>query len=342
MKVALVCNTKKDSYKNFSPDFGSEFDSAETIGAITGALRRYCDEVVVIEADRQFIGRLLKEKVDIVFNIAEGFQGVSREAQVPAILDFLEIPYTGSGVLTLSLCLDKAKTKEILSYHRIPTPAFQLFSSPRDILDPALNFPLIVKPNHEGSAKGIQSSNLVRSTAGLYKKVEEIFEEYRQEVLVEEFIEGREITVGILGMDAPEVLPLLELDFSECRKRGEPFYTWNVKEYQGINSRFPDPKFICPAEVDKKTKTLLEALALRTYRCFDCCDFGRVDIRLDRNNRPFILEVNPLSGLDPKESNIVMMAACAGISYEDLIGRILGSALKRYGENQPLAKKDFV
>ena len=331
MRIALVCNIKKELYKNNSPDFCSEFDSPDTVEAIAEALRNFSDEVINLEADPALLQRLLKEKIDIVFNIAEGFKGVAREAQVPAILEFLEIPYTGSDVLTLSLGLDKAKTKEVLSFNHIPTPSFQLFTSAQEILDPTMNFPLIVKPNHEGSAKGISSSNLVRNSANLYKKVEEIFKQYRQEVLVEEFIEGREITVGIIGNREVEVLPLLEIDLSECKKHGELFYSWNVKEYQGVDPRFPDPKFICPADVDKKTKMLIEALALKSYRSLGCRDFARVDIRLDTDNRPFVIEVNPLSGLDPKESNIVLMAKAAGIAYNELIGRILNLALERYG-----------
>ena len=157
----------------------------------------------------------------MVFNIAEGRCGKFRESEVPAILDYLDIPYTGSNTFSLALALNKALTKKILKAENIPTPNFQLFTKGSQELDPVLKFPLIIKPNCEGSAKGIDISNVVNSKDDLYKKAKEIINSYKQEALVEEFIEGKELTVGILENGKTTILPILEIDFSTCAKSGE-------------------------------------------------------------------------------------------------------------------------
>jgi D-alanine-D-alanine ligase len=211
----------------------------------------------------------------------------------------------------------------------IPTPHFQLFQKGDEDLDRQLQFPLIVKPNCEGSAKGISASNVVTTTDTLYKKIKEVMSIYRHEVLVEEFIDGKELTIGILENGKTTVLPVLEIDFSNCRESGEYFYSWRMKEYQGNTELGLIPQFYCPARLDKETEELVKNTALRTHRALRCFDISRTDIRLGQDNVPYVLEINPLPGLNPQESNFPLMAYAAGMQYDDLIEAILMSALER-------------
>jgi len=267
--------------------------------------------------------------VDMVFNIAEGVKGKFRESEVPAILDYLNIPYTGSNSFSLALALNKSLTKKILKAEKIPTPNFQTFTKGDEKLNPELKFPLIVKPNCEGSAKGIDKSNVVFAEAELYKKIPEIINIYQQEALVEEFIEGRELTVGILENGKVIILPILEIDFSNCKNSGEYFYSWKMKEYQGNAKMGLVPTFHCPARLDEETEKKVKDAALKTHRALGCLDISRTDIRLDKFNTPYVLEINPLPGLDPEDSNFPAMAYAAGMDYEDLIEAILFSASER-------------
>jgi D-alanine-D-alanine ligase len=245
------------------------------------------------------------------------------------VLDYLNIPYTGSDTFSLALALNKTLTKKILKAENIPTPNFQLFVKGTEVLDSDLRFPLIVKPNCEGSAKGINKTNVVHNSADLTLKVKECINIYRQEALVEEFIEGKELTVGILENGKTRVLPILEIDFSNCKKSGEYFYSWKMKEFQGNRELGLVPEFYCPARLNKETEEKIKDVALRTHRAVGCLDISRTDIRLDNNNVPYVLEINPLPGLDPQESNFPIMAYAAGMKYEDLIEAILLSASER-------------
>ncbi len=329
MKIALTYNLKKKD-ETKPPDYFSECDSEETIGAIVTALKTKGHTVEAIDVEYpNLFTYFRKNRVDMVFNIAEGKTGKFRESEVPAVLDYLNIPYTGSDTFSLALALNKTLTKKILVAEHIPTPRYQLFIKGSEPLDPALKFPLIVKPNCEGSAKGIGLSNVVRDSAGLYRKAREIIDHYRQEALVEEFIEGKELTVGILENGKPVILPILEIDFSTCKDSGEYFYSWRMKEYQGDKDLGLNPTFHCPARLDKETEKLVKETALRTHRAVGCFDISRTDIRLSSDNTPYVLEINPLPGLDPRESNFPIMAYAAGMKYEDLIEAIVMSASQR-------------
>jgi D-alanine-D-alanine ligase len=329
MKIALTCNLKeKDSTK--PADYFSEFDSRETVDAIIGALKLKGHTVDLVEANHPDIFSYFKKnRVDMVFNIAEGTSGKFRESEIPALLDYLDIPYTGSNTLSLALALNKALTKKILIAENIPTPRFQVFSKITTELDPALRFPLITKPNREGSAKGISASCVVRDKESLFAKIREIYDAYRQEVLVEEFIGGKELTVGIIENGKPTILPILEIDFSNCEKSGEYFYTWRMKEYQGNEELGLVPRFYCPARLDEETEARVKEVALRTHQAVGCHDISRTDIRLSEDNIPYVLEINPLPGLDPKESNFPIMAYAAGMKYEELIEAIVMNASER-------------
>ena len=329
MKIALTYNLKKKDDSK-PPDYFSEYDSQETVNAIISALKikGHAVEAIDVEHPRLF-SYFSKNCVDMVFNIAEGKRGKFRESEVPAILDYFNIPYTGSNTFSLALALNKALTKKILKAEGIPTPQFQVFKKGNEELDPSLKFPLILKPNCEGSAKGINISNVVNTQDTLFKKIEELIKLYKQEVLVEEFIEGKELTVGILENGKTTILPILEIDFSTCKNSGEYFYSWRMKEYQGNKELGLIPTFHCPARLNKYIEARVKETALRTHHAVGCFDISRTDIRLSKDNVPYVLEINPLPGLNPHESNFPIMAYAAGMKYEDLIEGILISASKR-------------
>jgi D-alanine-D-alanine ligase len=329
MNVALTYNLKKKDTSK-PEDYFSEYDSAETVDAILSALRSRGHSVQSVEADNpNLLSYFKKNRVDMVFNIAEGKHGKFRESEIPAILDWLGIPYTGSNTVSLAIALNKGLTKKILKAENIPTPAFQIFTKGTEQLDPSLKFPLIVKPNCEGSAKGINRANVVQDEQSLYDRMKELMGAYRQEMIVEEFIEGKELTVGILENGKTTVLPILEIDFSTCAKSGEFFYSWRMKEFQGNSDLGLTPTFHCPARLDSATEKLIKETALRTHRAIGCSDISRTDFRLSRDNIPYVLEINPLPGLNPKESNFPIMVYAAGLKYDEMIGAVLESACQR-------------
>ena len=329
----MTYNVKRDVHERDGIPFDreSEFDTPVTIERIVSALCAAGHTVHLVEATADLPQWFLTHEVGLVFNIAEGLHGEHRESQVPAVLESLGIPLTGSGSVTLALALDKAKTKVILEAEGIPTPRWQLFSTPTTPLRRPLTFPLIVKPNREGSAKGIWRESVVRDEVALRRQVAYVLERYRQEALVEEFIEGTELTVGVLG-DVP--LPILEIDFTACQSSGEFFYSWRMKEFQGNASLGLAPELHCPARLDTATATRVQELALRAHRALGCRDLSRTDLRLRADGTPFVLEVNPLPGLSPTESNFPVMAAAAGITHPELIARIVALAATRYGHRR--------
>ncbi len=339
MNVTLVFNLKrKDSDK--PEDYFSEFDSEKTVLSIAEAIKKNGHSVSLVDADQDLYAYFKTHKTDIVFNIAEGKSSHLRESHVPAILDILNVPYTGSGVNTLALALNKAVTKKILRSENIPTPNFQLFYKSNEILDPGLKFPLIVKPNREGSAKGINISNVVPDEKRLLEEVEKIQRFYKQEALVEEFIEGKELTVGILENGKTIILPILEIDFTSCAKSGEYFYSWRMKEFQGNVEMGLNPTFYCPARLDTQIEKAIKEIALRAHHALGCLDMSRTDIRLSKDNIPYVLEVNPLPGLDPEESNFPMMARAAGIEFPEVVKYIISSAISRHKKGEPRIERD--
>lgn len=334
MKVALVYNQiKQEMLTGPSLDRIAELDSSETINYVRKGLISGGNEVILIEADEDVYNKLKKERegIDIVFNIAEGLKGESRESYIPAICEMLGIPYTGSGVLTLALCLNKARTKEILKFYGIPTPHWQVFKSKDDILDPHLEskFPLIMKLLHEGSQVGMSKDSVVYSEEDLRDRVACLVHEYQEPVIVEEFIDGREFTVSILGNEEPIILPIVEAAFETDQKTrlfvpDEPILPFISKEVK-INRKV---RSVCPADIDEDLKGILEKTALNAYRALGCKDWCRVDVRMKKDT-PNVLELNPIAGIDP--SYLLPTAArVAGISYEQLINMILKFAIRRY------------
>jgi D-alanine-D-alanine ligase len=341
MRVGLTYNLKKELSQaegsdRLPPDFYAEYDDIETIVAIQIALTHVHD-VIPIEAVENAFKILKEEKPDIVFNIAEGMKGVSREAQIPAMLEFLQIPYTGSDPLTLSLCLDKVRCKEILFYHHLPTPRFRVLTRANGNANARfLRYPLLVKPCHEGSSKGIYNNSLVYDSKELYSKVKTIFKDYHQPALAEEFLEGKEFTVALLG-NGKEIraLPIVELDFEQLPPNANRIYSYEAKWIWDTVDN-PLKIFRCPAEIDEELEGLIKNLAIRAYRVMRCRDWCRIDFRLDSYGAPHILELNPLPGILPRPENnscFPKAARAAGMNYDQLILEVLHIACKRYGIN---------
>lgn len=329
LRIALLANLKVNApHGTGEPrDRWSELDSERTVEAIAAALRQGGHKVTFLEGDESLYGRLQRGHFDIAFNICEGHRGDSRESHVPAILEMLGIPYTGSKVLCLALTLDKPMAKRILAFHGLPTPRFQVFESACQPMDTSLRYPLFVKPSREGTGMGISASCIVRDDEQLRRQARSLLEVYQEPVLAEEYIEGREITVGLLGNRQLRVFPPLEVDFSTCPAEEQGVYASHIK------SEFYDlPRYWCPAPLTQAQTDELSRLAKAAFRALHCLDMARVDFRLDAHDgeKPYILEINPLPGLCPGVSDMVMQAEAEGISHAQLINAILDAALERY------------
>ena len=313
----------------------AEWDAPTTIAAVESALSAL-GRVVRLEATEDFPERLRQTRPDIVFNIAEGFRGVNREAHVPAICEFFGVPYSGSDPFSLTLCLDKARTKETLTFHGIPTPRFAVVENLRDIesLTADLQLPLFVKPLHEGSSKGITDSNLCWDRNHLARQTKFLLENYRQPVLVEQYLPGKEFTCAVLGNgDEATVLPIVGMNFESLPKGALPIYSFDAK-FVWDRPEKPLEIFQCPARITKKLQASIERVTLDAFRVLGCRDWARIDVRLDAAGNPNVLEVNPLPGIlpDPADNSCLPKAArAAGIGYDELIQSCLKLAATRQG-----------
>ena len=313
----------------------AEWDSPATIAAVETALSKL-GKIVRIEATEEFPERLRAIRPDIVFNIAEGFHGVNRESHVPAICEFFGIPYSGSDPFTLTLCLDKARAKETLSFHGIPTPKFAVVENLADVDERtfSLQLPLFIKPLHEGSSKGITDGNLCWDRDHLVAQTKFLLENYHQPVLVEEYLPGKEFTCGVLGNgNEAVVLPLVGMNFEALPKGALPIYSFDAKFVWDRPER-PLEIFQCPAKISRELQVAIERVVLDAYRVLGCRDWARIDVRLDSAGNPNILEVNPLPGIlpDPAENSCLPKAArAAGIGYDELIQSCLRFAAARQG-----------
>lgn len=284
--------------------------------------RKY--EVVKILADEKIIEYLIESKIDLAFNLSTGIRGESRQSQIPSILEMLGISYVGSGILAHALALDKSMAKQIFTYHNISTPAFQIFHTHNEQLNAHLKFPLIVKPACEGSGYGIHKDSVVYNKKDLEKKAEELLQKYRPPVLVEEFIEGREFTVGIIGNGMDKIiLPIMEINFDDIPEKYGKFNTFIVK-----TELEEQTKFICPAQVSVALEQAIKDEVSRAFDALGCRDISRADIRV-KNNQPYVIEINSLPGLKPGYSDLTKMALEAGVAYDDLIFMIVDNAMKR-------------
>ncbi len=304
-------------------DAQEEFDSPATIEAIAEVLRGLGHDVVKLGDGRDLLERLLAAPVDFVFNFAEG-QGISRsrEARVPAVLEMLRIPYTGSDPLTLAVTLDKDVAKRLVASAGVAVPAGVVIASdkdPRRALErQAFAFPAIVKPAWEGSSKGIRNKCLVNSSTQLLEVVESLRRDHRQPVLVEEFIEGDEITVGMVGNNPPQIIGIMRV--VPLRRRERFVYSLEVKRDYRRQVRYE-----CPASLPGEVTVAIEEAARAAWQVLGCRDVARVDFRL-REGRPYFLEVNPLPGLHPLDSDLVIMGSMVGWSHARLVETIFEAA----------------
>lgn len=345
-RVALLANLKVNAphWEGMPEDQWDDLDSEKTINIILQAIRNGGYECEFFEGNFKIIQDLPEYKPDICFNICEGYYGDSREAHIPSILEMLRIPYTGSRVLTLALSLDKPMTKRILDFHALPTPPFQTFERADEPLDPTLRFPLFVKPSREGTSMGVSLKSVVKNKKELYEQVEHIMGRYSQPALVEEYIEGREITVGMVGnlhgpiarriphdVNLPRVqsglrfLPPMEVDL-------KPYLLTDAVYSNRLKVALAeDLNYVCPAPLDEDMVDELNWLAAAVFRVLGSLDVARVDFRLDVNDnwKPYILEINPLPGLS-SISDLVIAAKADDVSQEELIVMILETALERH------------
>ncbi len=324
IKIGMTYDLR-DEYlaRNYSAEETAELDTRETIEGIEESLRALGHEPCRIGGVHSLVEQLAAgERWDIVFNIAEGMFGLSREAQIPALLDAYRIPYTFSDPMVLGLTLHKGMTKHVLKNIGVPTADFLILNTMEDLKDLSLPFPLFVKPAAEGTGKGISDRSLVHNRTDLESICAELLEAYRQPVLVETFLPGREFTVGIIGTgSAATAFKPMEVVFNQELSGASYSYETKKNYLDRVEYRL----------IDGKLGSACEEVALAAWRGLGCRDGGRIDIRLDAAGIPNFIEVNPLAGLNPVDSDLPILCRLSGISYKELIGRIMDSALERTG-----------
>jgi len=326
VRIGLAYNVKPaDPPPGLPEDAFEEFDSEETVGHIRNGLASLGHEVLLLPAGPAVIDRLRAERPDLVFNIAEGEGGRCREAHLPALLEMLGIPYVGSDPLTLCVTLDKPVAKRLAASEGFPTPAFRCCRAPEELREGDLSFPVIVKPAFEGSSKGVRLASRAATIGEARKMIGFVLGTYGQEALVEEFVPGPEVTVGLVGNGTPRVIGQLEI-----RPRKIPpaefVYSLEVKR-----DYLAQVEYLCPPSLPRETVDRIGAHATGIYRALGCRDFSRIDFRIDARGVPQFLECNPLPGLSPGYGDLPIMAERMGIAYVSLLSEILGSALSRLG-----------
>jgi len=324
--VGLTYDLKTDyEFKEGDPpDANAEFDHPLTIGVIVRAIQNCGFKVKKIGNAANLSEKINNLDVDIVFNISEGLSGRNRESQVPILLEMADVPFVGSDGLTLALTLDKVMAKKVFIAENIPTPKFfEIKSTDTLINSDHLKFPQIVKPRFEGSSKGLSDDSRVENIDGLKKQADYIITTYKQPALIEEFISGQEFTVAIIGNYNPEVMPLVQIKIDGRLKLNDKFYTFARITSDRL-------EYICPARISHDLNKKISDIALKVYNAVECRDFGRVDFRVDKDGRPYVLEINPLPSLST-EDVFSVVAKEIGITYDEIIGKILNTALKRYG-----------
>ena len=292
-------------------------------------------EYLHVEADETAFESLRRLRPDLVLNRAEGIRGESRESHIPAICEMLGIPYTGAGIMSTAICLDKPTTKKILEFHGIRTAPFQVLFEKGEKIDPKLRYPLILKPSHEGSSMGINIDNVVHDEKGLRRKLAEMLGAYRQPILAEEFIDGREFSVGIVGNhldgEEPRVLPIFEVDFSRFAPELGTVLGQKAKTIYDASENY-----ICPAKIPEPLRKRIEETTRKAVNILDCYDWGRLDYRYNSSGELYFLEINPLPGIDYDEkeddkSFYPFMWYAAGLDYDEMIKQVVDAAVKRYG-----------
>jgi D-alanine-D-alanine ligase len=324
-----VCSdTTHGRYAQWADD-DEEFDAPETVQALATVLEELGHEVDLLGEGEPMLRRLLGgDRPDLVLNFAEGIGcGRCREARVPAVLEMLGIPYTGSDPLTLAVTLDKDCAKRLVAASGVATPAWALYDGNLSAVTTAMAdvpLPWILKPAFEGSSKGILKANLVRDRNEVSDALAELFDHYHQPVLVEEFIVGDELTVGLIGNRPPEVLGIMRV-VPRNAPADEPFiYSLEVKRDWEQRVRYE-----CPAQISADDTAAVRWAALTAWQALGCRDVSRIDFRL-RDGVPYFLEANPLPGLSPKSGDLVLLGGLLGIEHAELVNRILSAAIERH------------
>jgi D-alanine-D-alanine ligase len=343
-RVAVVANVRGKSTPtdHQAGDAGAEFDKPETIKAVQAAIESDGHTTIFLEANSTLPGELQRTCPDICFNFSEGLGGDAREAQVPSLLEMLQIPYTASRVLANAIGLDKAMTKRVWRDLGLPTAPFQEFNRSDEPISPELSYPLFVKPAREGTGMGMDNHSICNNETELRQRVAWVLQNYRQPALVESYLPGREFTVAVLGR--PEAarysrkseqyspdgflrLPVLEVD-------NHGTLTPGVYGYKTKTLHFGDegiPGFLCPAPITEELSTHLQNLAIKAHKAIGALDVSRVDIRMDASGEPRLMEINTLPGISPGFSDLCVIANAFGWSYEDLVLEILYLGASRFG-----------
>ncbi|MFH1244945.1 MAG: ATP-grasp domain-containing protein [Candidatus Omnitrophota bacterium] len=330
MKIAILYRNLLDKTQNSSVDTRTTKDSFYLGPRIKEILENLGHTPYIIDVNLNTFEQLRGGDFDIVFNLCDdGFRDNSLlEPHVPAMLDILEIPYTGSNFYTLATCLNKARCKEILAFHKIPTPQFQVFYNASDILNANLKFPVIVKPLHEDGSIGLKKESVVENITDLRERVDAVITNYYQPALVEKFISGKEVYVGILGSkENLTVLPISEVVFNSRLSPTTQICCYEAK-WLPQSRQYKNTPISCPAKLEKETEEKLIHIAKRAYTLVGCDDYGRIDFRIDYDNRPYVLEVNPNPDIS-EDAGLAKMAQATGMSYDKLIAEILSIALQR-------------
>ena len=328
MKIGLSFDLKDavTAEQDCLDDTLEEYDSPETVELISTVLESKGHSVVKLGGSSEFLDNIQREKLDIVFNIAEGKGNYrSREAQVPSILEMLSIPYTGSDPQCLAICLDKPVTKKLVAVDGISTPRWLVITNERELFQISWDgfpFPAIIKPAYEGSSKGIRLTSLAYSVRQAEEEVRRILDCYRQPVMLEGFVDGDEVTVGIVGNSPPKIVGVMRV--LPKRKNGHFIYSLEVKrDYLNLVD------YECPALLAPKTMDKLAESSLTVFKVLGCRDFARIDFRVSPEGIPYFIEINPLPGLGTY-SDLIIMAKMMGCKHEETIGAVLDAALERY------------
>ncbi len=304
-----------------------EYDSMETVEAIARAIEAEHHSVIKLGGGQDFLNNILSRKVDLVFNIAEGLGNYrSREAQVPSVLEMLGVPYSGSDPLSLAISLEKPLTKKLVALSGVATPRWQVvndMSQWKEADWSKFPLPAFVKPAHEGSSKGIRIASRLVNQQQIKEAVARLLDHYQQPVMVEEFISGEEVTVGVVGNSPPKIVGIMRV---VPRKKTDCFiYSLEVKrDWEALLT------YECPALLGQGILQDIADSSLKAFDALGCRDFARMDFRISPDGIPYFLEINPLPGLNPKSGDLPIMAGKMGWTYQSLISAILNAALQRY------------
>ncbi|MGB9699963.1 MAG: D-alanine--D-alanine ligase family protein [Thermodesulfobacteriota bacterium] len=321
-----------------SPDKLGIKSVKERLRAVQSALKSEGYKVSQLEVQTNLsdlIRKILEAQVDVVFNLCEEFAGkTSLEMNVAAILELLNIPFTGSSAFVLGLTQDKGKTKSILAHAGIPTPNYQICYPAEEDNPLKINYPLIVKPLREDASLGIDNESLVKDENSLKRQIKKIHQHYGQPALLEEYIEGRELNVSIIGNTEPRALPISEIDFSSLPPELPKICGYAAKwEAQSLEFRHTLP--ICPAPLSPELEKKVVEISLKVYQIMECRDYARVDIRLDAQGTPYVLEVNANPDISP-DAGLIRSAKAAGFTYEEFIAYIVELAKERRPHLPPM------